>query len=52
MFEKGTLRTAAAETLIKPTQENKMKELDEKMEKLDKVVNTKAAKRQAEEIAQ
>ena len=36
MFERGTLRTlAAAETLIKLTQENKMKEFDEEMAKLD-----------------
>ena len=49
MFEKGTLRTlAAAETLIKLIQENKMKEFDPENGKLDKVVNTKAAKRQAE----
>ena len=49
MFEKGTIRTlAAAETLIKLTQENKMKLFDEKMTKLDKAVNTQAAKRRAE----
>ncbi len=48
MFEKGTLRTlAAVETLIKLIQENKIKEFDEKMEKL-KVAITKTAKRQAE----
>ena len=49
MFEKGTIRTlAAAETLIKLVQENRMKEFDEKMKKLDISANTKAAKRQAE----
>ena len=53
MFEKGTIRTlAAAETLIKLVQENRMKEFDEKMKKLDIAANTKAAKRKAEEIAQ
>ena len=53
MFERGTIRTqAAAETLIKLIQENKMDQVDEKMEKLDKAANTKAAKRQAEYIAQ
>ena len=53
MFEKGTIRTlAAAETLIKLVQENRMKEFHEKMKKLDIAANTKAAKRQAEEIAQ
>ena len=49
MFEKGTIRTlAAAETLIKLVQENRMKEFDEKMKKLDIAANTKAAKRKAE----
>ncbi len=53
MFERGTFRTlASAEALIKLTQDNKMTEFDEKMAKLDIAVNTKAAKRQAEEIAQ
>ena len=53
MFERGTIRTqAAAETLIKLIQDNKKKELDERMAKLDITANTKAAKRQAEEIAQ
>ena len=53
MIEKGTIRTqAAAYTLIKLIQENKMKDFDDNMEKLDKAVNAKAAKRQAEEIAQ
>ena len=53
MFERGTLRTlASAEALIKLIQDNKMTEFDEKMAKLDIAVNTKAAKRQAEEIAQ
>ena len=53
MFERGTIRTqAAASTLIKLIQENKMDQVDARMEKLDKAVNTKAAKRQAEEIAQ
>ena len=52
MFERGTLRTlASAETLIKLIQEDRMTEFDEKMKKLDISVNTKAAKRQAEEIA-
>ncbi len=37
MFESGTLRTlAAADTLIKRIQENKMKAFDEKMENLIK----------------
>ena len=35
-------------TTLEKVKENKMKEFDEKMEKLDEVVNTKAAKRQAE----
>ena len=49
MFEKEAIRTlAAAETLIKLIQENKMKEFDEKMAKLDKAVNIQAAKRRAE----
>ncbi len=49
MFQKGALRTlAAAETLFKLIQENKMKEFDEKMAKLDKAVNVKTTKRQAE----
>ena len=53
MFERGTLRTlASAEALIKLIQGNKMAEFDGKMTKLDIAVNTKAAKRQAEEIAQ
>ena len=53
MFERGTIRTlGAAETLIKLVQDNKMKEFDERMGKLDVAVNTKAAKRQAEEMAQ
>ena len=53
MFERGTLRTlASAEALIKLIQDNKMTEFDEKMAKLDIATNTKAAKRQAEEIAQ
>ena len=53
MFERGTLRTlASAEALIKLIQDNKMTEFDEKMAKLDIAANTKAAKRQAEEIAQ
>ena len=53
MFERGTLRTlASAETLIKLIQEDRMTEFDEKMKKLDIAANTKAAKRQAEEIAQ
>ena len=53
MFEKGTLRTlASAEALIKLIQDNKMTEFDEKMAKLDIAANTKAAKRQAEDIAQ
>ena len=52
MFEKGTIRTlAAAEALIKLIQEDKMKEFDERIGKLDKAENTKAAKRKAEEIA-
>ena len=49
LFERGTIRTqAAASTLIKLIQENKMDQVDAIMEKLDKAVNTKAAKRQAE----
>ena len=53
LFERGTLRTlASAEALIKLIQNNKMTEFDEKMAKLDIAVNTKAAKRRAEEIAQ
>ena len=53
MFEKGTIRTqAAAETLIKLVQDNKMKEFDERMAKLDITANTKAAKRQADEMPQ
>ena len=49
MFERGTIRTqAAASTLIKLIQENKMDQVDAKMEILDKAVNIKAAKRQAE----
>ena len=53
MFERGTIRTqAAASTLIKLIQENKMDQVDARMEKLDKAVNTKAAKRQAGEMAQ
>ena len=53
MFERGTIRTqAAAETLIKLVQDNRMKEVDERMAKLDMTANSKAAKRQAEDIAQ
>ena len=53
MFERGAIRTiAASETLIKRIQENKMDQVDEKMAKLDIKANTKAAKRQAEEVAQ
>ena len=53
MFERGTLRTlASAEALIKLIQNNKMTQFDEKIAKLDIAVNTKAAKRQAAEIAQ
>ena len=49
MFERGTIRTlAAAETLIKLIQENKMDQVDERIKKLDMTANTKAAKRQAE----
>ena len=49
MFENGTLRTlAAAETVIKLIPESKMKEFEGKLAKLDKAVNIKAAKRQAE----
>ena len=49
MFERGTIRTqAAASTLIKLIQENKMDQVDAIMGKLDKAANTKAAKRQAE----
>ena len=48
MFERGTIRTqAAASTLIKLIQENKMDQFDARMEILDKAVNTKAPKRQA-----
>ena len=36
------------EELIKLIQESKMDQVDEKMEKLDKAVNTTTAKRQAE----
>ena len=53
MFERGTIRTqAAASTLIKLIQENKMDQVDAKMGILEKAVNTKAAKRQAGEMAQ
>ncbi len=53
MFERGALRTlASAEALIKLAQEDRMTEFDEKMPKLDIAVNTKAAKRQPEEITQ
>ena len=49
MFERGAIRTqAAAGTLIKLIQQNKMDQVDAKMEILDKAVNTKAAKRKAE----
>ena len=52
MFERGTIRTlAAAEALVTLIQEDKMKEFDDKIGKLDKSENTKAAKRKAEEIA-
>ena len=48
LFERGAIRTiAAAETLIKLIQENKMDQVDEKIKKLDITANTKAAKRQA-----
>ena len=53
MFERGAIRTqAAASTLIKLIQENKMDQVDEKMGKLEKAVNIKTAKRQAGEMAQ
>ena len=53
MFQRGEIRTqTAAGNLIKLIQENKMDQVDTRMEKLDKAVNTKSAKRQAEEIAQ
>jgi hypothetical protein len=51
MFERGTIRTqAAAGTLIKLIQENKMDQVDAKMGKLEKAVNIKSAKGQAGEI--
>ena len=53
MFERGTIRTqAAASTLITLIQQNKMDQVDANMGILEKAVHTKAAKRQAEEIAQ
>ena len=53
MFERGKIRTqAAASTLIKLIQENKMDQVDAKMGKLEKAVNIKSAKRQAGEMAQ
>ncbi len=43
MFERGTIRTqAAASTLIKLIQENKVDQADAKMGILEKAVNTKA----------
>ena len=52
MFERGTIRTlAAAETLIKLIQENKMEQVDERIKKLDIAANRKEAKKQADEIA-
>jgi hypothetical protein len=53
MFERGTIRTqAAAGTLIKLIQENKMDQVDAKMGKLEKAENIKSAKRLAGEMAQ
>ena len=53
MFERGTIRTqAAASTLIKLIQENKMDQVDAKMGKLEKALNIKSATRQAGEMAQ
>jgi hypothetical protein len=45
MFEKGAIRTGSgAKTFIKLIQDNKMKEFDERMTKLDKAVNAKQPK--------
>ena len=53
MFERGTIKTlSAAENLINLIRDDRMTELDAKMKKPDIAVNTKAAKRQASEIAQ
>ena len=53
MFERGAIKTlSAAENLINLIQDDRMTEFDSKMKKLDIAVNTKAAKRQASEIAQ
>ena len=53
MFERGAIRTqAAASTLVRLIQENKMDQVDAKIGKLEKVANTKAAKRPAGEMAQ
>ena len=53
MFERGPIRTqAAAGTLIKLIQANKMDQVDANMGKLEKPVNVKSAKRLAGEMAQ
>ena len=52
MFAKGVIKTrSAAENLIKLIQEGKMQEFDEKLNKIEKSENAKAAKRKSEEIA-
>ena len=53
MFGRGTIKTlSAAENLINLIQDDRMTEFDAQMKKIDIAVNTKAAKRQASEIAQ
>ncbi len=52
ILENWTSRTlAAVEALIKVTQEEEVKELDEPIDKLDGAENNKAAKRRAEKIS-
>ena len=53
MSQRGEIRTqAAAGNLIKLIQENKMDQVDAKMGKLEKAVNTKSDKRKASEMEQ
>ena len=53
MFQRGEIRTqAAAGTLIKLIQENKMDQVDAKMGKLEKALNIKTAKTLAGEMDQ
>ena len=53
MFGRGEIRTqTAASNLIKLIQENKMDQVDAKMGKLEKAVNTKSDKRKAIELEQ